>query len=152
MVGCNGGMKMYSPEKYIHHGSVSNRVVIERLPVIKPKTQVVSIGEAYYHLHKWKFVGLLIDDYQVNGQDLWDLALRMLRYRCQRDPELIDVVKNEVGTAFKTVTGGGKVLTRIQGGVILKPDATSKDCWAIIRTLAKYSYNPKKAHLYVELS
>ena len=93
---------MYSPEKYIHHGSVSNRVVIERLPVIKPKTQVVSIGEAYYHLHKWKFVGLLIDDYQVNGQDLWDLALRMLRYRCQRDPELIDVVKNEVGTAFKT--------------------------------------------------
>lgn len=143
---------MYSPEKYIHHGSVSNRVVIERLPVIKPKTQVVSIGEAYYHLHKWKFVGLLIDDYQVNGQDLWDLTLRMLRYRCQRDPELIDVVKTEVGTAFKTVTGGGKVLTRIQGGVILKPDATSKDCWAIIRTLAKYSYNPKKARLYVELS
>lgn len=143
---------MYSPEKYIHHGSVSNRVVIEQLPVIKPKTQVVSIGEAYYHLHKWKFVGLLIDDYQVNGQDLWDLALRMLRYRCQRDPELIDVVKNEVGTAFKTVTGGGKVLTRIQGGVVLKRDATSKDCWAIIRTLAKYSYNPKKARLYIELS
>lgn len=141
----------YSPEKFIHHGYVSNRVVIERLPVIKPKTQIVSISEAYYHLYKWKFVGLLIDDYQVNGQNLWDLALRMLRYRCQQDPELINVVVNEVEVAFKKVTGGGKVLTRIQGGIVLKPDATKKDCWAIIRTLVKYSYHPKQARLYVEV-
>lgn len=140
----------YSPEKFIQHGYVSNRVVIERLPVIKPQTQTVSISEAYYHLYKWKFVGLLIDDYQVNGQNLWDLALRMLRYRCQQDPELINVVVNEVEVAFKKVTGGGKLLTRIQGGIVLKPDATKKDCWAIIRTLAKYSYNPQKARLYVE--
>lgn len=142
----------YSPEKFIHHGQISNRVVIERLPVIKAKTRTVSIGEAYYHLYKWKFVGLLIDDYQVNGKNLWDLALRMLRHRCQQDPELINVVVNEVGTAFKTITGGGKILTRIQGGIVLRSDATKKDCWAIIKTLAKYSYNPKKARLYAELS
>lgn len=145
-------MGRYSPENLIYHGRLSNKVVIEQLPLIKSKTRSVSIGEAYYHLYKWKFVGLLIDDYQVNGRNLWELALRMLRYRCRLDDELLKVVKNEVEPAFYVINGGGKVLTRVQGGIGLKQTASTRDCWAIIKTLAKYSYNPKKARLFVETS
>ena len=133
----------YSPSNFIHHRTfVSNKVVVEQSAKMPERVRTVSLSEAYYHLYKWHFCALTIDYHKEVGNNLHQIVYRMLKYRCQRDQELLPIIRSQVPAAFYTINGGGKIKTRVQGGIGLRADASVKEIWAIMRMLVDLSTNP----------
>lgn len=144
--------KRYSPESLITHRYYqSAKVVLEHPAVMPAKNRPVTINEAYYHLGKWKFVGLKIDEYVISGPDLHTLVYRMLKHQCLHDEELLGVIEQQVPSAFYKIDGGGKIKTRVQGSVGLRSDATLSEIWRVLHCLVTYSYNSKVARLYAKI-
>lgn len=140
----------YSAESLIHHSYVSNRVVIEQPAKVKEKSKVVSVEEAYYHLYKYKFLGIVIDGHREVGNNLYEVTLRILKSRCLRDSQLLNIVCDEVPSAFSKIYGGGRIMSRVSGSVGLRTDASLKELWAILSVLTKYCQHPEKVVFYVK--
>lgn len=141
----------YSPSNFIHHRQyISNQVVVEHPATMPEKVRIVSLSDAYYHLYKWNFCALTIDYHKEVGNDLHQIVYRMLKYRCNRDKELLAIIRSEVPNAFYTINGGGKILTRVQGGVGLRKDATLKEIWAVMRALVDLSTDPSQTKLFIK--
>lgn len=144
--------KPYSPANLIqHHRYVSTQVTVEASARMPEKVKIVSMSDAYYHLYKWHFCALTIDYHKEVGIDLHQVVYRMLKYRCNRDKELLAIVKAQVPGAFYTINGGGKIYTRVQGGIGLRKDASLKEIWAIMRVLVDLSTNPSQTKLFIRL-
>lgn len=129
----------------------SSQVVVEHMATFPEKTRPVSISEAYYHLYKWKFCGAVIDHFRVTGNDLWEVAFRMLKHCCITDEELAGVLASEIPSAFYQIDTGGKILTRVYRGVGLRRTVSRKALWQIIRRLAELSRYPKLARFIIKV-